>query len=130
MIATAQSRRQAHGLLAAALCCLGMLALVLRVWPPGTSGIYPVCAFHEYTGLLCPGCGTTRALAALLRGDLSGAMHWNALTTLLLPLAVVYAAVAYGRVLRGKPAWIDLPRAAWVGLALVAAGFAVGRNLS
>ena len=27
------------------------------------------CIFHELTGLYCPGCGGTRALKALLRGD-------------------------------------------------------------
>lgn len=28
------------------------------------------CAFHSVTGLYCPGCGGTRAVRALLRGDI------------------------------------------------------------
>lgn len=30
---------------------------------------YP-CVFHEVTGLWCPGCGGTRSVRALVRGDL------------------------------------------------------------
>ena len=34
------------------------------------------------TGLLCPGCGGTRAVAALLRGHVREALGWNALVAL------------------------------------------------
>jgi len=44
----------------------------------------PPCLFHEVSGLPCPGCGMTRALAALLQGDLarSFALHPLALPVL------------------------------------------------
>lgn len=35
------------------------------------------CVFAQITGLPCPGCGMTRAVAALLRGDWSAAMHFH-----------------------------------------------------
>jgi hypothetical protein len=37
------------------------------------------CLFHASTGLLCPGCGTTRSLTALIHGDVVGAFAFNPL---------------------------------------------------
>jgi hypothetical protein len=31
--------------------------------------LLPPCWFHQHSGLLCPGCGGTRALSATLQGD-------------------------------------------------------------
>ena len=49
--------------------------------------IFPPCMFHALTGFSCPGCGSTRAVSALLRGDL--------LTSLKLQLAIFYCALVY-----------------------------------
>lgn len=35
------------------------------------------CALNHFTGLECPGCGTTRALSALVDGDLAAAFSFN-----------------------------------------------------
>ena len=57
---------------AAAIGALGYLTL----WP--TEYRVP-CLFHAATGLLCPGCGTTRSLTALIQGDLAAAFAFNQL---------------------------------------------------
>lgn len=35
------------------------------------------CAFHEVTGLYCPGCGATRAAKFLIRGDIKQSFVFN-----------------------------------------------------
>ncbi len=97
---------------------------VLVAFPPAQYAFYPGCPFHAWTGLLCPGCGGTRALAALLRGQWVEAWRWNELVVLGTPLGVAYAGVAMGR---GR--WVELRRGVWVGVAALAAGFMVWRNL-
>ena len=37
------------------------------------------CPIHALTGFYCPGCGSTRAVKAVLNGDLPLAFHDNAL---------------------------------------------------
>jgi hypothetical protein len=37
------------------------------------------CVFRLCTGLQCPGCGTTRALTALIKGDFVAAFNYNQL---------------------------------------------------
>ncbi len=37
------------------------------------------CPIHALTGFYCPGCGSTRAVRALLNGDLPLAFHNNSL---------------------------------------------------
>ena len=59
--------------------------IVLRVFDPATSGIFPPCPFHYLTGLYCPGCGSLRAIHHLLHGNLQAAWAMNPLAVLLLP---------------------------------------------
>ncbi|WP_313580862.1 DUF2752 domain-containing protein [Lacrimispora sp.] len=37
------------------------------------------CLFHSLTGLYCPGCGGTRAVRSLLRGDLRMSFQYHPL---------------------------------------------------
>ncbi|MBH5334354.1 DUF2752 domain-containing protein [Streptomyces pactum] len=63
------------GALAAAAAAFTAVALV----DPGEPGHYPVCPLLHHTGLLCPGCGGLRGAHALAHGDLTTALHANAL---------------------------------------------------
>lgn len=57
------------------------------------SGLGIPCILHATTGLNCPFCGATRMAAALLRGDLDAAWHFNPVVLVLGPLVGV--AVGY-----------------------------------
>jgi len=58
------------------------VAGVVFFFNPATHKFYPVCQFHRLTGLNCPGCGMTRALYALLHGNIFSAFRDNALFVL------------------------------------------------
>lgn len=105
------------------LALLAGAALLLR-FPPAEYSFYPRCPIHEYLGLLCPGCGTTRALAALLHGHLAEALRLNPLTTPVLPLAAGWIAFS-----RSPMRWPQVPPAASYLALGAAAVFTLWRNL-
>lgn len=55
----------------------------------------PKCPVKVLTGLDCPGCGSQRALHALLTGDVAAAFRFNALLLLLLPYVAVIAVLEF-----------------------------------
>jgi hypothetical protein len=107
-----------------------IFVVVLLRFPPAQYNLYPVCPFHQLLHLQCPGCGTTRALAALLRGDIVEAMRFNALTTLLLPFAFAYGIYCYRDFLKRRPIRsLQLPSIAIYSAIGVTVIFTVFRNL-
>jgi hypothetical protein len=89
------------------------------------------CPFRASTGLWCPGCGATRALHALLRGDVAGMASQNALLPLFL-LGTGLLWLTWWRSARGRPApawWGRTPPAVWVWLGGLVIAFGVLRNL-
>ena len=95
-------------------------AILLAV-PPGSPHAkwLPKCMFHQTTGLYCPGCGATRALSALLHGDLKSSLHNNAL---LIPLGITLI------ILLAKPQ-ISLKRPVAIAIVAVVIGFVILRNI-
>ncbi len=84
----------------------------------GLAGVYQLsggkigipCLLHTFTGLDCPFCGSTRMAAALLRGDLNAAWHFNAAVLVLGPMigvAVGYEILAWALERAG---WVKVPR--------------------
>ena len=122
------TRRHANLALAAGVSAASSVSFILYKFPPASYGFYPPCPFHALTGLLCPGCGATRALAALVRGNLAEAMQSNGLFVVLLPILLGYLFLSYFRAIRGLGA-IPLPTSAVVTLLAVSIGFGVLRNL-
>ena len=131
----AQRRRRAETGLAAAFVCVAGVAVLLLRFPPEQYSFYPQCPIHSYLHLQCPGCGATRALAALLHGRVADAFHLNALLIAgVLPAAAVYAGLCLVRLLRREEFRWPAPQPKWAHVLIyggiaVALGFAVLRNL-
>ena len=70
------------------------------------------CVFHHFTGLPCPGCGMTRAVSALVRGQWSLAMRFHPFSPAYLIMGVLLAVAALGphevrKRLVAKVAWLE-----------------------
>ncbi len=67
------------------ICAIAVLAL-LCFFDPSTSAIFPPCPTNALTNLHCPGCGTLRAMYALLHGDVKEALSQNILAVIFIPI--------------------------------------------
>jgi hypothetical protein len=104
-------------------------AVILYEFPPEQYGFYPRCPVLRYLHVYCPGCGATRALAALLHLRITEALHYNALVVLLVPALMAYFAVAYWKARRDELLiWPRVPASAMTMLLVVSAAFGVLRN--
>lgn len=66
-------------LIGLAFCTLGFAAaLIYRDWFLPRFG-EPGCVFQRLFGIYCPGCGGTRAVFALLRGDILLSLYYHPL---------------------------------------------------
>lgn len=75
----------------------------LAMWTPTDDGP-TLCPFALMTGIACPGCGMSRALAWLVRGDFGTAVTYH-------PLAPMLAAIALG----GTLWWLGRVTRRWSG---------------
>jgi hypothetical protein len=113
------------------LLTLGAIAMaaILFAFNPALGLFYPACTFYQTTGLLCPGCGSLRAMHQLLHGHLREALHLNVLLIFSLPLigwhTMRFAFFAF----KGRPTSLYIPPFwLWFGLGVFIV-FGVLRNL-
>jgi len=119
-----------HRMLAALFLLGGAAIVLLRLFDPATSGVFPPCPVRYLTGLYCPGCGSLRAMHALLHGELRRAWAMNPLMIIMLPF-VTYGLVSAALLeLRGKSLPQVMLSAKWIRAFCVAVIlYAVARNL-
>ena len=68
-----------------AIALLLVFGLIYYALDPASSSAFPRCTFLTLTGYKCPGCGSQRAIHALLHGDIVGAFKYNALLLVSIP---------------------------------------------
>lgn len=89
-------------------------AATLYRFSPQEYSFYPRCPFFALTHHYCPGCGATRAIAELLHGNVSAALHFNAAVALLLPFLAAYFTMVYWTALReNRVEWPTVPGWTW-----------------
>lgn len=71
-----------------------ILSLLYFFYPATNTSFHPKCLFHEITGLYCPGCGSQRAVSALLHGHFMQAIDYNILMVLCIPV-ILYSAFVF-----------------------------------
>lgn len=106
-----------------------LVAGVYFVFDPSEGGLFPRCPFLMLTGWQCPGCGSQRAVHALLHFDVVQAVRMNALQVLAVPYVTLLLVSEQTR--KRWPAFyrrVHNPRLAWAFLVFVLIWF-VGRNL-
>lgn len=112
------------GIAAAALVAAAGVLLLLKFDPNAANSPFPGCIFRAVTGYYCVGCGLTRALHALVHGDLLRAFAMNPLGVLLIPIIPMLIAYGQGwrphrlepvmRVLTAPKFWLVLLPAYWI----------------
>ncbi len=103
----------------------GLAVAPFSLWllPRQRAGV-GLCPLHAVTGLPCPGCGMTRALAALVEGDVSAAWGWHPFGLVLFP--VLWA----GAVLAVLPEGTRARALGWLGERRRLIRWAVGMGLA
>lgn len=122
-------RHRAIGALALTAGVLAALLVYYRLDP--SQHFFPRCPLHWLTGLHCPGCGTQRALHALLHCHWQQAAGHNLLAALYAPVVAFGTAQGLWAAVSGRPgrqSFLYRPWFGWLTVALVLS-FAVLRNL-
>lgn len=80
-------------------CMLGATVLfaLYAFFNPAETWWMPKCPIHFLTGWDCPGCGSQRALHALLHGRVEEAFHHNAFILLFMPFLILFGISEYNR---------------------------------
>ena len=103
--------RQKRGLFClAAAAAAGAVWLTRRFWI-WLSFHLPPCVFYRLTGLYCPGCGNSRSVRALLRGQFWLSLRYNVFPLFTLLLGVLWM-IEQVTGLFGRPYRL-LPRRPW-----------------
>lgn len=114
-----------HRLIFSAPAAAALILLALA--DPSTSRFFPPCMFRAVTGWLCPGCGSARAIHAVMQGRLEAAWFANPLVVVVLPCLLV--ATYRSLVARQPLVPVTLP-AIYVRAALLAViTFGIVRNI-
>lgn len=89
------------------------------------------CLFQDLTGLYCPGCGGTRAVKALLKGDLLLSVLYHPIVIYLIFVAVLFAIsyLIYRKTKNPKFRLYFDNKYAYIGIGIIVVNFVVKNYL-
>ena len=102
---------------------LGNILVLLALWPIPSEPRISYCGFLWLTGRPCPFCGLTRALACLLKGDLTLALILHPLSPLALAALMILLLGGPCRIVWERTGWRRIPKESarffWAGSLLL-----------
>lgn len=112
----------------AAVLAAAIIVIIYGLFDPSSTP-FPRCPFLQITGWQCPGCGSQRAIHALLHGNIASAWAFNPALVAAIPVLILMAVAsplktrfpALYRTLNSKHAAF-----AWLTLLIA---WAIARNL-
>lgn len=102
-------------------------AALLVSAPPAQNAWLPRCPVQTWTGLHCPGCGSTRCCYELLHGNIGAALRKNVLVVAVLPWLIWTLGRQWLHWLRQTP--LPPPRRSWWIPLIAVLLFTVLRNI-
>lgn len=108
-----------------------IIMLIFFLYLNKNYGFYIPCLFHKLTNLYCPGCGITRCIVSLLKGNISEAFKYNRLAFILLPFLTIYFIYKIYRYLTNSQDKIikKIPNIIWIILLIITILFGILRNI-
>lgn len=107
-------------IIVAVIAGLMLFGIIYYALDPSSSAVFPRCTFLELTGYKCPGCGSQRAIHALLHGDVAAAFGYNALLLIAIPWVALCLFAESQRVRNPRLyARLNAPRLIWLFLVMV-----------
>lgn len=108
-----------------------IIMLIFFLYLNKNYGFYIPCLFHKLTNLYCPGCGITRCIVSLLKGNISAAFKYNQLVFILLPFLTVYFIYKIYLYLTNNQDKIikKIPNIIWIILLIITILFGILRNI-
>lgn len=97
---------------------------------PSDSAFFPKCAFFSMTGYKCPGCGSQRAIHAMLHGDALGAIRYNAMLLPAIPVVVLLFVAEFNS--ERWPRFYSKVNSRWMiwGCFIMVTAWWIGRNIA
>ena len=105
-----------------------LLRHVIDSLPDNQSGALSSCIMHNLLHIYCPLCGGTRAMIALVRGQIWQSLCCNPLTAYLAVGFVVFDVIAARRIQRNHPTPLSIPKWYWMIAIVIAALVFIVRN--
>ena len=108
-----------------------IILLLIYLYLNKKYGFYIPCIFHKITGFYCPGCGATRCILSLIKGNIKAAFFYNPLFFIMIPFfifGIIYKCYIY---IADKEEKIisNIPNYIWVVVLIIVIIFGILRNI-